>query len=84
MKTLVWVVGLWASVAAFADAERGFWMQPCSNWRFDGQSGTYGCSILGFQQQMYDRYDVDQLINRLEQKIEALEARVKTLENGKP
>lgn len=61
------------------EASRGsVYFQPCNNWTY--QNGDYVCQWLGNYLDVYDSRSVDQLINTLERRIDALEERVRQLE----
>lgn len=84
MKSISTVIALLcvmiASTTALADQDRTVSFTPCSSWQYDFQSGKYLCGYTGMSVRLYDQYEVDSMVRRLEQNIDQLESRVKTLE----
>lgn len=58
--------------------------QPCSTWIYDINLHSYVCQFLGSYSEGVERYEMDQLksqVNFMEQRIQALETRLATLES---
>ena len=89
MKSLLFGILLFSGVAfGQAAVERNyFYFTPCQQWQ-QSQFG-YTCGWLGMQTQMYDKYEIDRLVNNLQQivnqqqqTIYSMEQRIQALENA--
>jgi len=78
-KTLLGLLLISATGFA-ADVSNSISFQPCSWWKYDFESSAYVCQSTGMTTRVYTDYEVDRLIQNLENKIQQLEARVAKLE----
>lgn len=63
----------------------GHRMTPCSSWRYDFNTNTYTCSYTDMQisvPDLQEHRDLENIVDRLSQQIEALGQRVQALENN--
>lgn len=82
MKKL-FILGLLVWGTGMAQAARTASFEPCRWWRYDYKTGTYTCNSTERRLTVYQSYEVDQLVRRLESRIQALEDRVQKLEQGR-
>lgn len=61
--------------------ERAVAFEPCSNWWYDFDLGSYVCRWKGQRINLYTSVEVDRIVDKLQAKISQLENRVKTLES---
>lgn len=84
MKTIAFTAVILLSQTLFAFdpslSEKKASMEPCASWRYDFDARGYVCGYLSPRLSVYSAAEIDSLITKLENKIAALEARVKTLE----
>lgn len=86
MKHLILSIGLLSGLA-FADSTPKYsYFTPCQNWQYDS-TGGYKCQWLGSQINVYDTYEIDRFVDKVNQtfdsmqrKIDELERRVQELE----
>ncbi len=57
-------------------------VQPCQWWQYDSGANGYICQSTGMRISVPDGYDTQQAISDLERQVQALEDRVRRLEQG--
>ena len=82
-KIIIFFALFFASMLYAQDGPKYTWFTPCSNWQAT-PTGGYTCSYLGWQINIYDTREIDQIVTKLEQRIADLEARVQKLEAQHP